>query len=452
VAKQLKKVTSASKPRKKQRAQRPPSKAKKRLRPLLIKRAIAEDEATGQAYEIFHFRKRGNREGKISISRDEASDRDKVMTQLVRHNADFAMEDKSAAEAVAHVLSGPPEEEWRIVAHTGWHRQRTAFVMVNGVIDSDKKRKVRLQPPMLLRQRAHIALRHSGTLQGWKDGVAKPARFSSSMMLAISACFAAPLLELAQLQPFVINLFGKSRSGKTTELLAATSPMGIGGESELPNWNITDAAFQELARTFNCLLFPLNELALLKGNPQNLTERLKHMTYVMHQGRETARSTASSYAVPASAATWRCIVLSTSERSIESIVRSTKGMRDPGERARAHDVRAVFDDRTTVFDRRPHNVAPIGFELWAEKKLHSVREACRVHHGKALTPVIRKLMAFGAKAKSQARTWMDEFLQAQLKHSPSGELQHAARNFACVYAGGRWESKPTCSRGKKTNC
>ena len=53
-------------------------------------------------------------------------------------------------------------------------------------------------------------------------------------MLIISAAFAAPLLEVVSMPSFGINLFGRSKVGKSTVALAAGSIIGIGCEEQLP--------------------------------------------------------------------------------------------------------------------------------------------------------------------------------------------------------------------------
>ena len=49
----------------------------------------------------------------------------------------------------------------------------------------------------------------------------------------------------------LILVTGKTGSGKSTTLLAATSMYGLGREQDLPNWNSTALGAQELAREFN---------------------------------------------------------------------------------------------------------------------------------------------------------------------------------------------------------
>jgi putative DNA primase/helicase len=136
-------------------------------------------------------------------------------------------------------------------------------------------------------------------------------------MLAISAAFAAPLLQSTGLQSFGLNLFGPSKAGKTTALLAATSVIGIGNEADLPNWNATSASQQETARLFRDSLLAANEVGLLAGRRKDAYARIRQMIYLFAEGRDTSRHSTASSASPNATAGWRTIFCL--QRSIRSM-------------------------------------------------------------------------------------------------------------------------------------
>ena len=74
-------------------------------------------------------------------------------------------------------------------------------------------------------------------------------------------------------------MFGRSKAGKSTALLAAASAIGIGREAQLPNLNTTDPAFHETARLFNDLIVPANEMGLIKGAKRDAYARMRGLIY-----------------------------------------------------------------------------------------------------------------------------------------------------------------------------
>ena len=103
-------------------------------------------------------------------------------------------------------------------------------------------------------------------LKSWQEEIAKPALKSSRMMLAISCAFAAIIMRLSGFPNFGINLYGRSKSGKSTALLVGTSVFGIGREQDLANWSATTAAAFETARAFNDAMMPINETGLISAD------------------------------------------------------------------------------------------------------------------------------------------------------------------------------------------
>jgi hypothetical protein len=402
--------------------------------PLLVKIANAEDEVTSDGFDIFRYRKPLGRKGLIRVPRDKAVDKE-VVTLLAAKNADLSIGDPAALQEVKTVLAQPPQEHWLLSGHVGWRRNRKAYVLQNRVIGANIGRR-KIKPPTWLNDRQRSVLEQQGDLASWRAEVAEISRYSSRMILMMSAACAAPLLEIAKLQSFWIDVFGRAKSGKTTGLLAAASIIGIGAESQLPNFNITDAGFQETARLFNDSLLPVNELALLGGRKKDAYAQVRQLTYTFSEGRDRSRNSASVYATSASSAMWRGILISTSEASLDSLAMASGQRRDHGELARAHDVPAVVAGRSTIFDKRPANVPKAKSRSWARRQLVRLRAACEKHYGWAIDPIILEIIRLGDGAERYVRQRIAEFLTALDKRPTDGALRHAAENFGCIFAGG----------------
>lgn len=127
---------------------------------------------------------------------------------------------------------------------------------------------------MPLRERSTIIVAR-GKLNEWKSRIAGVATLSTCMTITLAAGFAAPLLQKAGLPNFSLLIGGRSRAGKTTALLVATSLCGIGREEDLLNWNATGMRLLEAAAGFGDIVFPLNEVGAKQGKRNQPYEVLR---------------------------------------------------------------------------------------------------------------------------------------------------------------------------------
>ena len=398
---------------------------------LVTKLANAEDEVSKDAYEIFNFQKVGGGSRSLRIDRDKARDPAQVCALLIKKNANLPYEQEDARQAVEKALRSEPSKRIRYAARLGWRADRRRFVTPRGTIGA--RRQVQLRPPLWLNERQHVEIGRQGTREEWIKRVARRCGYSDSAMLAVSAAFAAPLLERVGLQSFGINLFGKSKVGKTAELLAAASMIGIGRESQLPNFASTSAATIEMARVFNDVLLPANEVGLLAGKKRDAYAALRELTYRLSEGRDRTRHSASNYASSVKTARFRTIFVSTAEHSFTEYAAFAGETRDEGEYARCLDVPATRSGRPTVMDRCPEETNET---RWARKQLIKLRNACEHQHGMILRPYIKFLINKGEALRDEIQAYMDQFLAKAKAHDLEGALEHAARNMALVFAGG----------------
>lgn len=112
----------------------------------------------------------------------------------------------------------------------------------------------------------------SGSLQGWKDEIARFAIGNSRLQFAIAAAFAGPLLRVLGAESGACHFFGASSEGKSTLLKCGTSVWGpkvinmnttkVGVEAILVRHNDTFAPFDELGQ----MEHGAGELAYMLGN------------------------------------------------------------------------------------------------------------------------------------------------------------------------------------------
>ena len=399
----------------------------------LRKLANAEDEGTGDAYEVFEFPKVRGRRGEIRIPRAEARNPQKLQQLLLTKNWDDAALEGSVEDATPKLIAPEPAKYFTYASHVGWRRNLRQFVLHDGVITENGKASS-LKPPLWLSNAQHVYLESCGTLADWIDSVARPARYSTRFMLLISAAFAAPLVRVVSLQPFGLNLFGPAKRGKTTALLAAASVAGIGEESKLHNWNRTSAAAQEVARVFNNQLVTVNETGLVEGKKKDVYPRIRDFICQFAEGRDRARHSGSAFATPKGQATWSGLFASTSEWSFSHYAELSGQTRDDGEFARCLDVPAVANGASTIFDCPPKEEKEN--KSWARRVLAEMRLACAANHGVVFEPYVRYLITHREGLADAVNKDMDAFLAEMQVPETNGALQHAAHNMALVYAGG----------------
>ena len=394
-----------------------------------------EDETTGEAFVKFRIKKTCNRTGHVIVQREHAGDANLLLTMFMRRNADLPSKSEEALSVITAAIKQSPLKYDLRVKHVGWQRGDMTFILGTKII-GDKGKRLKFAPPFWIDDHSARRLKMHGTLVGWQNKVAQPALWSSVLTLAILASFGAPLVKVSGLQNFAINIFGSSKVGKTTALLASTSFCGIGLERELPNWNSTSAAFMEEARGFNDLVLPGNEVGLIDGKKRDAYAVIRSRIYTFAEGRDRSRMSKASITTPKFSAMYRGIALYTSEFSFEQYAMLAGEERSPGEYARAIDVPAVRAGHTTIFDLYPKHVAKSEQAAWARQQLIALRRACENEYGTAIEPYVKHLMSIGKSLRRHVLSNIQAFLEkvAELDLDPA--LDHAARNFGLLYAAG----------------
>lgn len=196
-----------------------------------------------------------------------------------------------------------PERIWT-TRRTGWTElvDRTAFVLPSGDVLTHSKTST---SPVRYTGAAP-STRKAGTLAGWQNGIGQLALGNPSLMIAISAALAAPLLRLAQVDTVGINFYASTSSGKTTAMRAALS---CGQEpSRMHRWNATNTAIEILAASAHDGLLVLDEF------PATPDRSIVDAIYAIGNGTGRARGTHDITLRDSDR--WRLVTLSTSELPI----------------------------------------------------------------------------------------------------------------------------------------
>ncbi len=211
-----------------------------------------------------------------------------------------------------YLQARPPKRRMRCALQVGWCSN--SFVLPDAVIGPGASGVI-----FQSGERGHDEYTRGGTLKGWRAEIAARAVGNPIFVLGISGAFAGPLLALCNAESGGIHFDGDSSTGKTTAIEAACSVWG--GPNYKRSWRATANGMEGAAALFNDNLLALDEIS--ECDPREVGA----IVYALGNGRGKQRAgrTGAARAVTR----WRCFVLSSGERTIETT------MAEGGHRAKA---------------------------------------------------------------------------------------------------------------------
>ncbi len=250
--------------------------------------ARIQDKATGKYYEVIEFPVSDLQTSRLEILPSDVNE-PKSFTKHLRNAGAQLPKDKVALHQVLDsVAKADPPEEWIYEDHTGWIEDGKAFVTTTDVIGDVDTKIIGVNQSQDVKDRSG-KLSLQGGWKGRREQVAEPARYSTTLMLSISAALAAPLLAFTGGPPFIINLFGPTRAGKSVATVSAASVIGIGRERDLISWKISNARLEQRLPEFNDAIFPIDDFDKLKGTAKKRYECIRELAYSISHGFATAR-------------------------------------------------------------------------------------------------------------------------------------------------------------------
>ncbi|WP_392338123.1 DUF927 domain-containing protein [Loktanella salsilacus] len=296
------------------------------------------------------FDSRGSRWGRLITAKNEAGqihefvmsakDISKV-AKLVDELHDRGLHidgDKANRSAVSNMLMNwKPTETVLLTEKVGWADDTyKTFLLADG--SAVGRQKAIYLPILPLFSLKNVLKR--GSLDTWKDTVARRADGNSVLIAAISLAFAGPLLRIIGRNGFGIHFKGKSSTGKTTALIAATSVWG--GSDLMQTWRTTSNALEGMAASANDMFLPLDELGEAKAVDAS------DACYLLANGQ--AKNRARPQGCTGMASTWKTVVLSTGEISVAEKLAEANIKQMEGQIVRMMDLKAdgqaygIFDN------------------------------------------------------------------------------------------------------------
>lgn len=317
----------------------------------------------------------------------------------------------------------------RCVGSAGWHSLfggGMAYVLANGeVFGGSPGDTVVLQTASAKTGAAFVS---RGTLEEWKQRVARYAVGNDRMGFAISAAFAGPLLRITDDQSGGIHFSASSSIGKTTALLAA--PASVWGpadvEHQMRTWRATSNGFEGVAGECSDGLLLLDELG--EADPRDVAATV----YMLANERGKTRSTRDGSARPIKV--WRVIFISAGERTLDEVLAAVSQRASGGLKVRLPQIPADAGSGLGVYQELH------GMQTGADLSDY-LREATKSTCYGTAGPVFVEQLAKDRNASPEElrcliRVWRDRFIEKYLPAGASGEVRRVAGRFALIAAAG----------------
>ncbi|MDP7333409.1 MAG: DUF927 domain-containing protein [SAR324 cluster bacterium] len=237
----------------------------------------------------------------------------------------------------------------RCVDRVGWHGRQ--FVLPNGeVIGPDH------EEPLLLMERFTIktAFKICGSLEEWQEHVALPCKENSRLLFALSASFAAALLEPLVMESGGFNFRGDSSQGKTALLDVAGSVWGGGMMNGYKRtWRNTSNALESVAQAHCDTLLCLDEMGQVDAKEAG------QVSYMLANGSGKGRSRAEGGL--REQPEWRVLFLSTGELSLGEHMLSQGTRIKAGQEVRLVDIPGDAGKGLGCWEEVPEGLTPAGF-------------------------------------------------------------------------------------------
>ncbi len=309
-----------------------------------------------------------------------------------------------------------PKRRATVVSRTGWHEigGRSVFVLPGETIGP------RVAERVILDAAASGPYEARGTIEDWRDDVAKLASGHALPVLAISAALAGPLLYLAGVEGGGIHFFGQSSTGKTTLLSLAASVWGRGATpGYVRAWRATANGLEGAAAGATDTVLVLDELG------QAEARELAAALYMLANGAGKARAARDgALREPRS---WRVLTISSGEVPVDA-----KLVEDRGRKTRAGQLVRMLDipaDRAFgVFDA----AGPDGD---AAALATTCKRAAASAYGTAGPEFVRRLSSDG-ETGDKARSMVENFIAGKDLRGADGQVDRAARRLGLIAAAG----------------
>jgi putative DNA primase/helicase len=312
-----------------------------------------------------------------------------------------------------YIGSSRPAEFAICTDRTGWHGR--VFVLPTRTFGREGDKRVVFQAD----GHTQNAYRERGALAAWQKNISALCVGNSRLAFAVSAAFAALILEIVGAESGGFHFYGGSSLGKTTLLRVAASVFG--GQDYVLRWRASDNGLEAAAKQSSGALLCLDELAQMQPNAAG------ESAYMLANGQGKARANRSGGARPA--ARWNLLFLSTGEVTLEEHLAEAHRRVTAGQLVRMIDIPIDAGEDLGAYDELR------GFETAAALS-RALNERTHDYHGTAaprfISAVIDAYDEIGPRFDAVRRTFEQSFIPKKAED----QVQRASSRFALVAAGG----------------
>jgi uncharacterized protein (DUF927 family) len=341
-----------------------------------------------------------------------AGDGSEYRRELLSQGLQIAPSTQARQRLTEYIQTARTKARARCVTKTGWHNG--AFVLPGETLGENGER--------VLLQSLHepADMRTAGSLDGWRDTVGRFCIGNSRLTLAVSAAFAAPLLDIAGDESGGLNFQGASSTGKTTALYTAVSVWS--GPDYLQRWRATTNGLEATAQAHNDALLCLDELAQVEAKEAG------GVAYMLANGSGKQRARRDGLSKPKS--TWRLLFLSAGEIGLAQHMLEAGKKARAGQEVRLADIPADAGAGHGLFENL-HDYADGG------ALADAIKEAARTHYGHPASEYLRTLVAMDMeKLRERLRVLRADFTREALPDNADGQARRVCDRFALIAAGG----------------
>jgi hypothetical protein len=400
---------------------------------IISKIARIEDKATGIFGEQFEIRLSPDEVRQLTLPPSSVNDLRTLENALLDHGAVLPSDLQERKAKLDELAKSGAENQHVYEAQGGWLESGKTFVLFDGAVSANTTNIIGVSPSFVVAD-SKGARKASGTPTSWRDGVGQLSRLSSIMMFTTSAALAAPLLTMTGGESFGFCLYAPTRTGKSVATLVGASLIGIDDKSNLIDWNLTEAHLEQRLREYNDLLFPVDDLEAMEGKDREKYLQLRILAYRLSQGSSKGRHSSFTKAHEGSHGRWKCIALTSAEKSIQDMAALAKLERQPGECLRLIDVAALLPGTEDIFDRA--STPTKYFEDWRDTTFAKIATECRQNHGAALKAYLERIVLAEFDVAEVARNATSTFVGHVVESGDGAVARDVAAKFGLVYAGG----------------
>ena len=324
----------------------------------------------------------------------------------------IAASTRARALLAQYIQTRQPGEHARCTDRIGWHG--LAFVLPRETLGDCGERIVYQTDGTI-----ENTFRQRGTLEQWRERVARRCVGNSRLAFAVACAFAGPMLRPAAIDSGGFHLRGDSSNGKTTVLRVAASVYG--GPSYMQRWRATDNALEAIAAQHCDGLLILDELAQVDAKTAG------ECAYMLANETSKARSTRTGQTRPR--LTWRLLFLSAGEIGLAAHMAEGGKRTRAGQELRMADIPADAGAGYGVFEELHGHEHGAALAQYLSK-------ASEAQHGTAGRAFLEWAVSHADTLRERMRAGIERLALQWIPELASGQVDRVARRFAVVAAAG----------------